>query len=224
LVDVLIVGRGGGSLEDLWAFNEESVAAAIFHSKIPIISAVGHEVDFTIADFVADRRAATPSEAAELVVPDQVEVRGLLDNTCRQLFSRMTQRVTRARRQLDRLAQRRALRQPLERIREREQRLDALSERSRRALKVYLDRRRRQIEHAAARLASLSPLHVLGRGYSLTRKEGSAALLRSAEEVRPGERIVTRLCHGELVSVVERTMDSGPQGPGLPGPRNASRS
>jgi exodeoxyribonuclease VII large subunit len=208
-VDVMIVGRGGGSLEDLWAFNEEIVAAAIFHSMIPVISAVGHEVDYTIADFVADRRAATPSEAAELVVPDQVEVRGALAAMRQRLHGRLLQRLMHARQQLDRLAQRRVLRQPLERLREREQKLDGLAERARRAVKVSLDRRRGLLERAAARLASLSPLHVLARGYSLTRKQGDGKLLRSAAEVQQGERLVTRLCQGELVSVVEEAISHG---------------
>jgi exodeoxyribonuclease VII large subunit len=208
-VDVMIVGRGGGSLEDLWAFNEEIVAAAIFHSKIPVISAVGHEVDYTIADFVADHRAATPSEAAELVVPDQVEVRGALAAMRQRLHGRLLQRLMHARQQLDQLAQRRVLRQPLERLREREQKLDGLAERARRAVKVSLDRRRGLLERAAARLASLSPLHVLARGYSLTRKQSDGKLLRSAAEVQQGERLVTRLCQGELVSVVEEAISHG---------------
>jgi exodeoxyribonuclease VII large subunit len=202
-VDVMIVGRGGGSLEDLWAFNEEVVAAAIFHSRIPVISAVGHEVDFTIADFVADRRAATPSEAAEMVVPDQAEFRDFLSNRLRHFSARMRERLLAARKVVLQLAQRRVLRLPLERVHELEQRLDQLDGRMKRAVGTRLDRVRGQIERHAGRLASLSPLNVLGRGYSLTRKADSPELLRDAGTVRPGDRIVTRLCHGELTSIVE---------------------
>jgi exodeoxyribonuclease VII large subunit len=202
-VDVMIIGRGGGSLEDLWAFNDELVATAVFHSKIPIISAVGHEIDFTIADFVADRRAATPSEAAEMVVPDHLELRATLDAARRRVTGRMLERTAAGRKLLDRLAQRRVLRQPLERIRELEQRIDLLTERARRGLEVRMERARGQIERQAARLQSLSPLNVLGRGYSLTRKLEAQELLRSAGQVQVGARIVTRLCHGEIVSVIE---------------------
>jgi len=202
-VDVMIVGRGGGSLEDLWAFNEEVVAAAIFQSQIPVISAVGHEVDFTIADFVADRRAATPSEAAEIVVPDQGEIRSLVSTRLRHLTVRVHERLGAARKQLAQLAQRRVLRQPLSYIRELEQRLDQLGDRARRAIRVRLDRSRARMDRDGGQLGSLSPLNVLGRGYSLTRKAASPKLLRSAVDVSVGEQIVTRLCHGELTSRVE---------------------
>jgi exodeoxyribonuclease VII large subunit len=204
-VDVMIVGRGGGSLEDLWAFNEEIVAEAIFHSRIPVISAVGHETDFTIADFVADQRAATPSEAAELVVPDQLELRKALDAIRQRLTSRLTERAKAARQQLQALAERRVFRKPLQRVRELEQRLDEWAERAHRAMRLYLDRACQRMASQAARLESLSPLNVLKRGYSLTWIATDRTLIRSARQVQTGTRIVTRLGDGLLVSRVEET-------------------
>ncbi len=201
--DVLIVGRGGGSLEDLWAFNEEVVAEAIFRSAIPIISAVGHQTDFTIADFVADQRAATPSEAAELVVPDWLEIRQRLEALGRRMSVLAAERLQRLRQKLDALAQRHVLRQPLERLRTLDQQLDEKSSRLARAVQVYADGAKRRLQHAAAQLDSLSPLNVLGRGYSLTMIETSETLLRKADQVKVGERIVTRLAQGSVVSRVE---------------------
>jgi exodeoxyribonuclease VII large subunit len=202
-VDVIVVGRGGGSLEDLWAFNEETVATAIFESRIPIISAVGHEIDFTIADLVADMRAATPSEAAEMVVPDREEFSHSLTALGTRLRLRVQERLSWARRRLEDLRQRRAFRQPLQQVRTLEQFLDERHERLQRAIQGRMDRCREHVRFTAARLETLSPLNVLGRGYSLTRKEKGANLIRSAEEVGAGERIVTRLARGQVVSRVE---------------------
>lgn len=202
-VDVMIVGRGGGSLEDLWAFNEECVAHAIFASRIPVVSAVGHEIDVTIADLVADRRALTPSEAAELVVADRKEQ---LDGV-RGIQSRMRDltlnRLSLARRRLDDFAGRRVLRLPLERIHEQERRLDEWTERVRRAGQQCVNRSRERLQAQAARLESLSPLNVLGRGYSLTRKESDQSVVRTPEQVQPGDRLVTHLQTGRVISRVE---------------------
>jgi exodeoxyribonuclease VII large subunit len=201
-IDVLIVGRGGGSLEDLWAFNEECVAQAIFASRIPVVSAVGHEIDVTIADMVADLRAATPSEAAEKVVPD----RGDLHEGLHALSSRMRMllvgQLKRARQQLDDLARRRCLRLPLERIRDEEQRLDDAADRLRRAVRQRLLAAQQRVEAAAGRLGTLSPLNVLARGYSLTRT-ADGAVVRNPEQVRPGDRIRTTVEHGQILSRVE---------------------
>src|SRR5262249_27426229 len=143
--DVLIVGRGGGSIEDLWAFNEEMVAEAIFRSVIPVISAVGHETDFTIADFVADHRAATPSEAAELVVPDFQECRKELAGAERQISSLITKRVNQAQERLQALRERRVLKQPLERIRTLQQRVDELATRVQRAARLHMERQAQRL-------------------------------------------------------------------------------
>lgn len=212
-VDVMIVGRGGGSMEDLWAFNEECVARAIFESRIPVISAVGHEIDVTVADLVADCRAATPTQAATMVVPDREEflvgLRGLED----RIRVLTTHHLSLARRRLEELANSRALRLPLERIRNHEQRLDEWSERLERILRQRLDRSRDRVLAYAARLETLSPLHVLGRGYSLTRRENQE-IVRSAEQVHLGDRLVTMVHRGLIASRVEETVAGNVSGHG----------
>ena len=203
-IDVLIVGRGGGSLEDLWPFNEEIVAAAIFASRIPVVSGVGHETDLTIADLVADVRALTPSEAAERVVPHRAEVGEWLGGCGDKLRTLLRKKLELTRSRLEELSRRRCFRQPLGRIREEEQRLDDWSERTLRAARQRLLQARQRLAALAARLDALSPLNVLGRGYSLSRKAGDRAVLRDAREVRPGDRLVTHLRRGRLVSRVEQ--------------------
>jgi exodeoxyribonuclease VII large subunit len=207
-IDVLIVGRGGGSLEDLWTFNEECVAQAIFHSRIPVVAGIGHEDDLTIADMVADVRALTPSEAAEKVVPDRTAVLDWLAGLETRFRTDLRRRLDAAQARLAELADRPCFRRPLERIRQEEERLDEYSERLQRALQRRANQLRDQLESMAARLESLSPLNVLARGYSLTRKEGEIALLHEAAQVQPGERVVTRLQRGVIVSRVEQTRES----------------
>jgi exodeoxyribonuclease VII large subunit len=206
-IDVMIVGRGGGSTEDLWAFNAECVAQAIFASKIPVVSAVGHEIDLTIADLVADCRALTPSEAAERIVPNCEE---LLDAVCgmeERLRTLLLGRLDRARIKLDDLGQRRVFRLPLEGIRAHERKLDDWSERLHRAMRQRLFVLRDNLEAKSARLDNLSPLNVLGRGYSLTRREADGVVVRRPDQVQPGDRLLTRLQHGQIVSRVERPGD-----------------
>jgi exodeoxyribonuclease VII large subunit len=202
-VDLIIVGRGGGSSEDLGAFNEEVVAQAIYRSRIPVVSAVGHEIDYTIADLVADRRAVTPTEAATLVVPDRGQLLQALGELEGRLREGLLRRLDVARRRLQELAERRAFRLPLERIHAEEQRLDDWAERLQRAVRHRLGRAKERLAGYAARLETLSPLNVLGRGYSLTRTEADGAVLRSPEQVRPGDRLVTHVQHGRLISRVE---------------------
>jgi exodeoxyribonuclease VII large subunit len=216
-LDVLIVGRGGGSTEDLWAFNEECVARAIYHSRIPVVSAVGHEIDLTVADLVADCRALTPSEAATRVVPDGREmVQGLRDAESR-LRECLVQRLERARRQLDELAQRPAFRLPLERVRDRERRLDDWGGRLARAARQRLAAARERLQAQAARLETLSPLNVLGRGYSVTRREADLVVVRSPGQIKPGERLLTLVQHGRILSRVEEaTTPPAPASPGAP--------
>jgi len=206
-VDVMIVGRGGGSLEDLWAFNEEAVARAIYHSRIPVVSAVGHEVDLTIADLVADRRALTPSEAAEIVVPCRDELLQAVQAVDRQLRQLVAGRLRLARERLDDLAGRRAFQLPLGRVREREQLLDEAAQRLGRAKRHHLSRLRDQLEALAARLQALSPLNVLARGYSLSRRHADQAVVRSPDQVRPGDLLVTHVQYGLIIS---RVQDSQP--------------
>ncbi|MCS6975875.1 MAG: exodeoxyribonuclease VII large subunit [Gemmatales bacterium] len=220
--DVMIVGRGGGSTEDLWVFNDEKLAEAIFHSDIPVVSAVGHETDFTIADFVADRRAATPSEAAEMVVPDRREVLETLKKQLRRMTARMTERVRHAEQILKGLANRRVFRSPFDMIHDRAQRLDELSDRLERAVIQMVKQSEQRLLALAARLEGLSPLKVLSRGYSITQREGDPKLLRSASEVRVGDRLVTRLAEGQVVSRVESAEVLQHEPLPLPGSQGAS--
>jgi exodeoxyribonuclease VII large subunit len=200
--DLMIVGRGGGSLEDLWAFNEEVVAQAIYESAIPVVSAVGHETDVTIADLVADQRAMTPTHAATAVVPDRLEMLAAVRDWHARLTGGLTRRLELARRRLAELAARRVLRLPLDRVRERERRLDEIAGRLHRAGRRRIDRGREKTDAVAARLHGVSPLNVLARGYSVTQNE-SGGVIRDAAQARPGDRIRTRLHRGRLVSRVE---------------------
>lgn len=200
--DVMIVGRGGGSLEDLWAFNEEVVARAIAASRIPVISAVGHEIDFTIADFVADLRAATPSHAGELVVPERAAVDRELARAADALPRALLRRVAQDREQLRALASNWALRSPLERITQLRQRLDELQERVQPLGAEAMTRRREHLGMCAAQLEGLSPLRVLDRGFSVTVLD-DGTVVRDARQVKPGERVMTRLRKGRVRSRVE---------------------
>jgi exodeoxyribonuclease VII large subunit len=204
-IDVLIVGRGGGSLEDLWTFNEECVAQAIFQSRIPVVTGIGHEDDLTIADMVADLRALTPSEAAEKVVPERTAVLDWLAGLESRFGADLRRRLETARARLEEMARRPYFRRPLERIHQAEQLLDDWSERASRAVQRRVEQLGEQLKGQAARLESLSPLNVLARGYSLTRKEDETVMLHSARQVEAGERLVTRLQHGEIISRIEET-------------------
>ena len=213
-IDVLIVARGGGSLEDLWAFNEECVAQAIYESRIPIVSGVGHETDYTIADMVADRRAETPTAAATCVVRDWREEEKKLRSVQQRLCDRIDRRLELAQQRLSELSNRPCFRQPLRRVRELEQRLDDTAERLTRSVRQSVAKTRQRIEATAARLETLSPLNVLRRGYSLTRKEDDQSVVRRADQVCPGERIVTLVQAGQLVSRVEEVSAASPASQG----------
>jgi exodeoxyribonuclease VII large subunit len=212
VVDVVIVARGGGSAEDLWAFNEECVAFAIracSENGVPVISAVGHEVDWTIADYAADKRAATPSEAAEMVVPDQQEMRQLLQTWKRRLEQALRSRVQNARRHLESFLRHPVFRRPLQRIKEKVQLVDDLGSQLHHAMQHFLSERKQQLALLTGRLHALSPLQVLQRGYSLTWKEGEKALLRSSDEVAVGDCLITQLARGCLRSRVESVQSPG---------------
>lgn len=248
-LDVLILTRGGGSLEDLWAFNDEAVVRAIFASRIPIISAVGHETDYTIADFVADVRAPTPSGAAEMVIQEKETLLRHLRQLSDRLGVSLGQRMTFLRHRVQQLAERRVIRDPTRAIRDHQRRLDDLTQR----LALALRARRHQViqraeglknrlrlatpfanilnrikileqlrgrlvagvgralegQHArfrqgVARLEALSPVAVLARGYSITRRLATGAILRDAGEVSSGEAVAVRLLRGQLTCRVER--------------------
>lgn len=200
--EVLIVGRGGGSIEDLWAFNEEPVVRAIRASGIPIISAVGHEVDFTIADFVSDLRCATPSHAGECVVPRLDACIDRLDGLKAALPLALETRLELARQRLESIAQSYALRHPEQRIAMLRQRLDDLTQRLEPAPERLLQTLKYRASALAGKLDTLSPLRVLQRGYTVTRRADDNAVLRSASEIAIGARIKTLLAHGEIESEV----------------------
>lgn len=202
-VDCIVVTRGGGSLEDLWAFNEERVVRAIFASGVPVVSAVGHEVDVTLSDLVADVRALTPSEAAERVAPAAEEIVARLDRFHQRLSGAIGTRAAALRSRLDGLAAHSVFRRPLDRVREAEFRLDELGARVERAVRGCVRSARRQIDSQAGRLESLSPLSVLGRGYSLTQRAADGRVIRDAAELQPGEQTRTRFAKGQVTSRVE---------------------
>lgn len=202
-VDVLLLVRGGGSLEDLWPFNEELVAHALFRSRIPVVTGIGHEDDLTLADLVADCRALTPSEAAERVVPDRARVLEELLSIHQRLRTLLRRRLELARAQLTQLEQRPCFRRPAERLAEAQRRLDELAERLKRSLERLLERSRDRLARATDLLEGLSPLKILGRGYSLTRRQENLAVIRSFDQVGVGELILTQLEQGQLVSRIE---------------------
>ncbi len=247
-LDVLIVGRGGGSLEDLWPFNEEIVARAIAASRIPVVSAVGHEIDYTIADFVADVRAPTPSAAAELVVRDrqallnqaeniwkrsvqairtdlrdrrarvEAERRGLLDPTAlvaramqrrddleMRLRLALSARVREVRAAVEALRQDVLLQSPIQRIQKGLTMLPHLRTRLQQRMGVALELWRRSLEEAIGAMHALSPLAILGRGYSITRRWPDLTVLRTASDVASGDAVHVRLASGELLCEVRRT-------------------
>lgn len=206
-VDVVITGRGGGSLEDLWAFNEEVVARAIFECPIPVVSAVGHEVDVTIADLIADKRALTPSEAGEIVVPAREDVVSDLKHMARRLQAAMQNHLQHRNLLLEGIARSRALARPLELVHDRERLVDEFSERLRRAIGRQIERARHRVEAIGCTIDALSPLKVLNRGYSLTRSMATEKIVRTSRDISAGERIETRLAQGRLTSVVESVED-----------------
>jgi exodeoxyribonuclease VII large subunit len=200
-VDVVIAGRGGGSLEDLWAFNEEIVARAIYNSRAPVISAVGHEVDFSIADFVADRRAPTPTAAAEMVVPSKLELRANIASLDAALQRSMQWRLQSAREEWRVLVKR--LSDPGRRLREHQQRLDEMSVNLVRRFRDRLRRCRDKLARVTARLEALSPLACLERGYSITHKLPEERIVRDAGALNVGDRVRITFTAGKALCRVE---------------------
>ncbi len=198
-IDVMIVGRGGGSLEDLWAFNEEPVARAIYESEIPVVSAVGHEVDTTIADLVADLRAPTPTAAAEIVVPELAGMIELVHEQQLRLSRGLRHTVELWGEKLGNMKSRLAAMGPLNQVRREQQRLDYLWENTQRAMQHQLAKARETNASQGQRLNALSPLAVLQRGYSITRDQ-KGEVIKEADQVKPGQELVTKLAKGEVRS------------------------
>lgn len=213
--DAIILGRGGGSAEDLWAFNEEVVADAIFNSNVPVVSAVGHETDVTIADLVSDHRSETPTAAVVALTPDRRELLATLADLRERMGDAAERRLRGAKQRLEQFAARPALRLPLQRIHTLGQRLDDTSERLTRAAKGRLVQAAHELAALSAQLESLSPLQVLSRGYSLTHTN-DGQLVRDAGALRPGDLLVTRVSSGVIRSLVtdsQRTAgETRPQG------------
>lgn len=193
-IDLIITGRGGGSREDLWAFNEEPVAWAIALSNIPVISAVGHEPDVTISDYVADLRASTPSNAAELAVPDQQQERQRLEGLTLRLRQAMEVQLDRDRKELRRLEQSRVLRNPVAVVDDQRMRLDSVQRRLAMALERTLRRGRVELAGLAGRVDAMSPLKVLSRGYAIAKHEDRA--VTTVEQVQPGQAMDVLVADG----------------------------
>ena len=197
LADVIITGRGGGSIEDLWAFNDERVARAIYDSQIPVISAVGHEPDVTISDFVADRRASTPSNAAEIAVPDMAELLGMLQSSDNRLLQSELNLLERENRRLINISQKRALTDPTAFLQDRKMYLDYVHQKLGSAARRMVDADSRRFAQLTAKLDAMSPLKVLGRGYAMAQSE-DGTVLRSAQQVNIGDRVRVQLGEGSL--------------------------
>ncbi len=202
VADVIITGRGGGSIEDLWAFNDERVARAIYASELPVISAVGHEPDVTIADFVADLRAATPSNAAELVAPDVSELRDAIRSAAARLDQAIDRGLTQRRTALTELASRRVMQSPTGFIDQRRLELDSIRLRLDAAATGRLHRERQEFARLAAKLDALSPLKVLGRGYSIA-LDAEGRAVREAGQLKAGDKLDLRLSRGGAKCLVE---------------------
>lgn len=196
-VDTIIAGRGGGSIEDLWAFNEEIVARAIFNSKIPIISAVGHETDFTIADFVADLRAPTPSAAAEIAVPSIAELAAAIESDKSRLMQAQISRLRNLQLKINSLK----LKTPQEIINDNSQRLDNLTHRMENSFKLTLMQKKKLLGEQSGKLNALSPLNTLSRGYAIPVKE-DGTVIRSVGDTKKGDEFTLKLKDGDITAEV----------------------
>jgi exodeoxyribonuclease VII large subunit len=202
-VDVIIVTRGGGSIEDLWAFNEEPLARAIYKSDIPVISAVGHEIDYTIADFVSDLRAPTPSAAAELVVRRKSDVILDIENFKTRLKQALGNQVNIAQRHLEGIMNRYAFKQPLFLIEQYQQSLDETRKSLAQSLSLFLTIKEQYLSGVWGKLNALSPVSILERGYSITMTLEGSKIIKDSSKASTGQRVKTRLAKGEIISQVE---------------------
>jgi len=197
-VDLLIIGRGGGSLEDLWAFNEEIVARAVFDSKIPVISAVGHEIDFTISDFVADLRAPTPSAAAELAAPDAEELRGRIAYFSQRLTTLLGNRIQMNKNKIEGIAVSYGLRRLDDQLKQYALQIDDLNVNLVQAISSKYNRNREQIHFYKQRLDSVNPRQVLERGYSITYHQDK--VIKELEDLKSGDELITEIARGKISS------------------------
>lgn len=203
-IDVMIVGRGGGSLEDLWAFNEEIVARAIYDSEIPVISAVGHQIDFTISDLVADLRAPTPSAAGQIVVKDKKELSKELRSVTQKLILYQTNLIGYLRQQLKAARQSYGFRRPLDLISQGTQRADGVNRQLLNRIKNYFEFKKNALSLREEKLETLSPLSVLKRGYSIARKLPRLEIIKNASGLKKEDRLEVKFFKGRVESRVER--------------------
>ncbi len=209
-VDVVIVGRGGGSLEELWAFNTEPVARAIHQSSIPVISAVGHETDFTIADFVADRRAPTPSAAAEMAVPVYNDLQAEIANGYRRLLQGLSGKVRSERQRLAYLSQSRVFQNPGKLLQEHQQQLDQVARDLSKTMEKLINEKKNQTAGLSAKLDAYSPLKVLTRGYAVCRREEDGKILNEAAQAEAGQMVEVLLAKGALKCKVDHLKEEMP--------------
>jgi len=207
-LDVLVVGRGGGSIEDLWAFNEEIVVRAVAASKIPIVSAVGHEIDVTLCDLAADVRALTPSEAAERIAPNREEILESLASTKLRLSAVVTSKIRELDSKLNGLTRRPVIEQPERMLEVLTQKIDEVEYRLNESLDRQIEKRKHQFEKTASRLEAISPLKTLARGYSLAIEPKRGAIISSIAQVKNGQQMETRLSDGSLISRIEEIKQS----------------
>ena len=208
LADLLIVGRGGGSIEDLWAFNDERVAYAIYDSVIPVISAVGHEPDVTISDYVADLRAATPSNGAELAVPDQDALRQILDDAMDRMTTALRRQISGNAQHLQRLSESPVFVNPMTYLQRKQEQLKGLQNRLSSAQVQQLQRNKERYVASAAKLDAMSPLKVLSRGYAMVQTE-DGEILRSVSQIEAGDRISVSLGDGQIRAEVLNKKENG---------------
>lgn len=204
-VDLVIVGRGGGSLEDLWPFNEEIVARAIYASALPVVSAVGHEIDFSISDFVADLRAPTPSAAAEMVVPQAAEVKRVLWHQLQRAYLHLRRQMQTQRDRLQRFAGSYGMRRPIDALHQHSQTLDEKHRRLQQSMQQLLAQHRREVEHLYHRLQALSHKNILRRGFTLIFKDDTGALVSSAAQLHPEDMIRLQFAEDQAHATVQST-------------------
>lgn len=207
VADVIITGRGGGSIEDLWAFNDERVARAIYASALPVISAVGHEPDVTISDYVADARASTPSNAAEIVVPDQRDVRDALESFCIRQDQALRKKLMSLSQQLDAYRSKRVMTDPAAHIDDRRISLDHARDRLVAAEERNLASAQQRFVGLAAALDAMSPLRVLGRGYAIA-EDGQGQAIKSIKSLSPGDTLTVELCDGRADCLVRAVKEN----------------
>ncbi len=207
--DVIIIGRGGGSIEDLWAFNDEGLARAIFDCGTPVVSAVGHETDFTICDFVSDVRASTPSAGAELVSPEIDSIISTVSYCRRRIGDEMISRLKYEKERLERLSKAKVLKSPMEIVEHRRQRLDMLSSGLKNSYSAVLSGKQQSFAYLNSKLDALSPLKVLSRGYSITMKNNKPVL--SVKNVEENDQLQIRLSDGDILCKAEKIKPLSPE-------------